>query len=84
MHHSDARSVGMAVSKGDKPGFFARIKRPIRNMHQEMKRVQWPHRRDLMIYSAAVIGVSLVVAMFIFILDYVIGIVMGLILSIGA
>ena len=74
----------MAVSKSDKPGLIARIKRPFRNMQQEMKRVQWPRRRDLMIYSAAVIGVSLIVAMFIYLLDSAIGVLMGLILSIGA
>ena len=74
----------MAVSKSDKPGLIARIKRPFRNMSQEMKRVQWPRRRDLVIYSAAVIGVSLIVAMFIYLLDSAIGVIMGLILSIGA
>jgi len=74
----------MAVSKGEKPGFFTRIKRPFRNMYLEMKRVQWPRRRDLVVYSAAVIGVSLIVAMFIYLLDSAIGVIMSLILSIGA
>ena len=73
----------MAVSKTDKPGLIARIKRPFRSMHQEMKRVSWPGRRDLVVYSAAVIGVSLAVALFIYLLDTGIGVLMGLILRIG-
>jgi len=74
----------MAVAKTEKPGIIARIKRPFRSMYQELKRVSWPGRRDLIVYSAAVIGVSLAVALFIYLLDTGIGVIMGLILKIGA
>ena len=73
----------MATTKTEKPGILARIKRPFRGMYQEMKRVSWPGRRDLVVYSAAVIGVSLAVALFIYLLDSGIGVLMGFILGIG-
>ncbi|MCL1849685.1 MAG: preprotein translocase subunit SecE [Clostridiales bacterium] len=73
----------MAVAKGEKPKLWERVKRPVRSMYQEMKRVHWPGRRDLAIYSAAVIGVSLVMAVFIYLLDSGVGALMGLFLSLG-
>jgi len=73
----------MAVAKSEKPNVIERIKRYIRGMVQEMKRVHWPGRRDLIVYTAAVIGVSLVVALFIYLLDSGVGALMGLILSLG-
>ena len=73
----------MAVAKGEKPNVLERIKRYFRSMYQEMKRVHWPGRRDLMIYTIAVICVSLIVAVLIYLLDSGIGALMGLILSLG-
>jgi preprotein translocase subunit SecE len=70
----------MAVAKGEKPNLFTRIKRSFRNTVQEMKRVHWPGKRDLAVYTAVVIGVSLIVALFIYILDSGVGAVMNLIL----
>ena len=71
----------MAVAKGEKINLFVKLKRSFRNMFQEMKRVHWPSKRDLAIYTAVVIAVSLVVAMFIYLLDSGIGLIMGLILK---
>jgi preprotein translocase subunit SecE len=73
----------MAVAKGEKPKLVERTKRSFRSMIQEMKRVHWPGRRDLMIYTVAVAGVSLVVALFIYLLDSGIGALMGLLLNLG-
>lgn len=73
----------MAVAKGDKPGVVERTKRYFRTMNQEMKRVHWPGRRDLMIYTAAVIGVSLVMSAFIYVLDSGVGALMSLVLNLG-
>ncbi|MCL1805161.1 MAG: preprotein translocase subunit SecE [Clostridiales bacterium] len=70
----------MAVAKGEKPNLFTRLKRTFRNTIQEMKRVHWPGKRDLAVYTAVVIGVSLVVALFIYILDSGVGALMNLIL----
>ena len=46
----------MAVAKSEKPGFIERTKRYFRNMVQEMKKVVWPGKRDLAVYTAVVIG----------------------------
>jgi len=73
----------MAVAKGEKPNVIERIKRYFRGMYQEMKRVHWPSRRDMMIYTAAVIGVSLIMSLIIYLLDSSVGALMGLILSLG-
>jgi preprotein translocase subunit SecE len=70
----------MAVAKSEKPNVFAKIKRYFRNMFQEMKKVHWPDKRTLLIYTAVVIGVSLVIALFILLLDTIISFLMGLIL----
>ncbi len=71
----------MAVAKSEKPNVFARIKRYFRNMIQEMKKVHWPSKRDLSVYTAVVIGVSMVIALFIWLLDSGINALMGLILK---
>ena len=71
----------MAVAKPEKQGVFTRIKRSFRSTIQEMKRVHWPGKRDLAVYTAVVIGVSLVVALFIYILDSGVGALMNLILK---
>lgn len=71
----------MAVAKSEKPSVFARIKRYFRNMIQEMKKVHWPSKRDLSVYTAVVIGVSIVIALFIWLLDSGINALMGLILK---
>jgi len=73
----------MAVAKGEKPGPIERVKRLFRSMIQEMKKVHWPGRRDLAVYTAVVIGVSLVMALIIYVLDSGIGVLMNLILSLG-
>ena len=71
----------MAVTKSEKPNLFVRIRKSFRNMVQEMKKVHWTGKRDLAIYTAVVIGVSLVMAMVIYILDSGIGVLMNLILA---
>ena len=71
----------MAVAKSEKPGFIERTKRYFRNMVQEMKKVVWPGKRDLAVYTAVVIGASLVLAAVIWMLDLGIGAIMGLIIK---
>ena len=38
-------------------------------MFQEMKKVHWPSKRDLAVYTAVVIGVSIVIAIIIYGMD---------------
>ena len=73
----------MAVAKSEKPGAIERSKRYIRGLTQEMKRVHWPSRRDTMLYTAAVVAVSLVMALLIYILDSGVGALMGFLLNLG-
>ena len=73
----------MAVAKTEKPKVLDRVKRYFRSMAQEMKRVHWPGRRDLLVYTVAVAGVSLVMAVLIYVLDSGVGALMGFLLSIG-
>ena len=70
----------MAVAKGEKQSIVTKVKRSCRNTIQEMKRVHWPGRRDLAVYTSVVIGVSLVMALFIYVLDSGVGALMNLIL----
>jgi preprotein translocase subunit SecE len=71
----------MAVAKSEKQNLFTKVKKSFRNTVQEMKRVHWPGKRDLAIYTVVVIGVSLVMSLFIYILDSGIGALMKLILK---
>ena len=73
----------MAVAKSEKVNPFVRIKRAFRNMAGEMKKVHWPGKRDLAVYTVVVIGVSLVVSVLIYILDTGIGVFMNFVLSLG-
>ena len=70
----------MAVASGEKLNFITRIKRSFRNMYQEMKKVHWPSKRDLSVYTFVVICVSLIIAFIIYLMDLGIGAVMDLIL----
>jgi preprotein translocase subunit SecE len=71
----------MAVAKSEKPSFTERVKRYFRGIAQEMKKVHWPERKTLAIYTAVVIFVSLVIAFAIWVMDIGIGALMNLILS---
>ena len=73
----------MAVAKGEKPNPFVRIRNAFRNMVNEMKKVHWPGKRDLAIYTAVVIAVSLVVSVLIYIMDSGINVFMNFVLSLG-
>ena len=71
----------MAVAKNEKQNLLTKVKRSFRTTIQEMKRVHWPGKRDTTVYTVVVIGVSLVVALFIYILDSGVGTLMNLILK---
>ena len=46
--------------KGDKPGFFAGVKKYFASVRSEMKRVTWPSKKELVNFSV-VVCVSLIV-----------------------
>lgn len=70
----------MSVAKGEKVGVLTRIKRYFRNMVQEMKKVHWPSKRNIVVYTAVVVVACIFVATLIWIMDLVIGGLMNLII----
>jgi preprotein translocase subunit SecE len=51
-----------------------------RDVRSEMKHVSWPGRRTTILYTAVVIGVSLVVAVYLGLLDYVFSAILKIII----
>ena len=64
-----------------KPGFFARVGKWFRDMKSELKKVQWPTRKqtinNTLIVIACVVVVGIVIALF----DFVAGEAIGLLIS---
>ena len=54
-----------------KPGFFARVGKWFRDMKSELKKVQWPTRKQTINNTLIVIACVIVVGVFIWIFDYV-------------
>ena len=72
----------MAVAKSEKPGMFTRVKRYFRSMVQEMKKVHWPGRRDLIIYTVVVVCASLAIALAIWLMDSFISVIFSYVFGI--
>jgi len=69
------------TNKSAKPGFFERAKTFVKSVVNEMKKVVWPNKHDLLVYTGVVLGVSLVLAIIIWGLDLGIGWILGLIIE---
>ena len=67
--------------KNAKPGFFARVGKWFRDMKSELKKVQWPTRKqtinNTLIVIACVIVVGIVIALFDFVAGEAIGLLIG-------
>ncbi len=59
--------------KNAKPGFFARMGKWFRDMKSELKKVQWPTRKQTINNTLIVIACVVVVGIFIALFDYVAG-----------
>ena len=59
--------------KKSKPGVFARIGRWFRELKIELKKVQWPTRKQTINNTLIVIACVIVVGVFIWIFDYIAG-----------
>ena len=70
----------MAVAKTEKTNPFSKLVKSFRSMFNEMKRVHWPSRRDLAIYTVVVIAVSLIMAVLIYFMDSVVNYLMQFVL----
>lgn len=58
------------TEKKDKPGFFQRIGRWLREMKSELKKVQWPTKKQTVNNTLIVIACVLVVGVAIWLFDF--------------
>lgn len=63
-----------------KPGFFQRLKRSSKASLNELKKVHWPTRQELISYTGVVIASVAVVAVMIWIVDSLISLLFGLLI----
>ena len=79
---SDKPAKAKKDKKSDqKPGFFARIGKWLKEMKVELKKVQWPTRKQTVNNTLIVIACVVVVGIFIWLFDLVANKGIGLILS---
>ena len=67
--------------KNAKPGFFARVGKWCRDMKSELKKVQWPTRKQTINNTLIVIACVIVVGIFIALFDFVAGEAIGLLIG---
>ena len=67
--------------KNAKPGFFARVGKWFRDMKSELKKVQWPTRKQTINNTLIVIACVIVVGIFIALFDFVAGELIGLLIG---
>ena len=67
--------------KNAKPGFFARMGKWFRDMKSELKKVQWPTRKQTINNTLIVIACVVVVGVFIALFDFVAGEAIGLLIG---
>ena len=67
--------------KNAKPGFFARAGKWFRDMKSELKKVQWPTRKQTINNTLIVIACVVVVGIFIALFDFVASEAIGLLIG---
>ena len=70
---SDKADKAKKDKKNAKPGFFARIGKWLKEMKSELKKVQWPTRKQTVNNTLIVIAVTRIAAVFIYGIDTVFG-----------
>ena len=68
---SDKADKAKKSDKKTKPGFFARIGKWFKDMKSELKKVQWPTRKQTINNTLIVIACVVVVGIFIWLFDFV-------------
>ncbi len=69
------------TDKNAKPGFFARVGKWFRDMKSELKKVQWPTRKQTINNTLIVIACVIVVGIFIALFDFVASEAIGLLIG---
>lgn len=59
---------------------FGKIAQFIREVQSEMEKVTWPNQEELKSSTTIVLGLSLALAVFIFVVDYILAGIMDLVL----
>ena len=67
--------------KKSKPGIFARIGKWLKDMKSELKKVQWPTRKQTINNTLIVIACVVIVGVFIWLFDFVAGQAIELIIT---
>ena len=70
---ADKAKKDKKADKQKKPGIFARIGKWLKEMKSELKKVQWPTRKQTINNTLIVIGCVVLVGIFIWIFDYLAG-----------
>ena len=69
------------TDKNAKPGFFTRMGKWFRDMKSELKKVQWPTKKQTINNTLIVIACVVVVGVFIALFDFVAGEAIGLLIG---
>ncbi len=69
------------TDKNSKPGVFARAAKWLKEMKSELKKVQWPTRKQVVNNTLIVIACVIVVGVFIWIFDFIAGNAIQLLIS---
>ena len=67
--------------KEAKPGFFSRIGKWFKDMKSELKKVQWPTRKQTINNTLIVIACVVIVGIFIWLFDFLAGTAIDLIIT---
>ena len=70
---SDKAKKDKKEKKKAKPSLFARVGKWLKDMKSELKKVQWPTRKQTINNTLIVIACVIVVGVFIWIFDYIAG-----------
>ncbi|GMQ94280.1 MAG: hypothetical protein BMS9Abin12_1767 [Acidimicrobiia bacterium] len=67
---ADSSRQGKKSKKDRDLGFFQRVQKYIREVRQELKKVAWPSREELITYSVVVFGMTTVITLIVFGMDW--------------
>ncbi len=81
MAENEKQAVQAKKDKNKKPGLFARAGKWLRDMRSELKKVQWPTRKQTVNNTLIVIVCVIVVGVFIALFDFVAGEAIGLLIN---
>ena len=68
---SDSARQGKKSPKDEKLSLWARMTKYLREVRAELKKVNWPTRQELTTYSIVVLGVTTVLTLVVFAMDWV-------------